>query len=373
MRGKIALIYNTSRYLYKLRREFIELLQLHDYDVVGIAPRDESTEALSGLGVKHIHFDISARGINPIRDFKTFRQLRKILRAEQPDVVLSYTVKPVMYGSYAAHLEGVKTICAMITGLGQLFNNESATQRLLLAAVAPFYRKSLDVCRRVYFQNSDDAQLLQSLKIANAEQTVVLPGSGVDVQRFRPKPEAVQPGSFLLIARMLKEKGSADFVAAARLLQSSYPHATFRLLGPLEQGPSAHTQSEIQDWQASGFIEYLGEIEDVRPFLTSSEVFVLPSYYREGLPRSILEAMACGKPIVTTDWPGCREAVAEGVNGFLVPVRNPQRLAAAMEKFLTDASLSGSMGEKSRQLALDRFDVRKVNAQILATMADVDH
>ena len=324
MRGNIALIYNTSSYLYNLRREFIELLQLHDYDVVGIAPLDESTEALSGLGVNRIHFDISALGINLIRDFKTFRQLRKILRAEQPDVVLGYTVKPVMYGSYAAHLEGVKTICAMIAGLGQLFNNESATQRLLLAADAPFYRKSLDACRRVYFQISDNAQLLQSLNTANAEQTVVLPGSCVDVQRFRPKPEAVQPVSFVLIARMLKEKGSADFVAAARLLHSSYPHATFRLLGPLEKGPSVHTQPEIQDRQAAGFIEHLGEIKDVRSFLTSSEVFVRPSYYREGLPRSILEAMACGKPLVTTDWPGCRAAVAEGVNEFLVLVRNPQ-------------------------------------------------
>lgn len=367
MTPTIALVYNTSQYLFNLRRELMAELARNGYRVVGIAPRDEASAKLEAMGIRFIHVALQGRGQNPWSDWAGYRQLRSIFARERPDVVLNYTIKPVIYGSLAASRATAARVYSMVPGLGYLFTDERARVRLLRAAVLPLYRAALRRNRRVFFQNLDDRDLFLRYGLVRQDQPVLVDGSGVDTGRFRPSAD--RPGEgFLMIARLLREKGVAEYVQAARLLKARHPHVRFRLLGPAGTGTSAFRAEEVADWQRSGAVEYLGETDDVRPHLESCAVFVLPSY-REGLSRSLLEAMSMGKPLITTDRPGCREAVVNGGNGILIPARDVEALAAAMERCIGDPKLVHDMGARSRELATSRFDVRAVNRRILETIA----
>lgn len=224
----------------------------------------------------------------------------------------------------------------------------------------------------VFFQNEDDRRLLIDKGLVTQPVTRVIDGSGVDTSRFVPQPGAAVPDTFLLVGRLLREKGIPEFVAAAREIKRRFNSARFWLLGPIDTSRSAISPAELQQWCSGGHVEYLGEVADVRDVVGRASVVVLPSYYREGIPRSLLEAMAMGKPIVTTDAPGCREAVREGVNGFLVPPREVPPLVRALEKFIEDPGLAARMGAESRRIAVERFDVRKVNAAFLGHLGLVD-
>jgi glycosyltransferase involved in cell wall biosynthesis len=286
----------------------------------------------------------------------------------KPDLFLGYTIKPVVYGSLAAAHAGVPGIYSMITGLGSAFSGSGIKAALIRRLVIFLYRRALRHNARVFFQNPDDIALFSRMGILKAgEQAVRIPGSGVDVHEFQPAPFP-KGLSFLLIARLLREKGIAEYAEAARRIRQHHPHVRFRLAGWLDENPDSIREDELQAWVDEGTLEYLGRLDDVRPALADSSVFVLPSYYREGIPRTLLEALAMGRPIITTDMPGCRLTVKDGENGYLAAARDAHALAEAMERFIEQPEMIAKMGVASRSLAETQFDVHIVNKIILKSM-----
>lgn len=293
---------------------------------------------LKSIGAKPSEVFLSRSSLNPWFDIVTFRHLRRLFKEIDPDIVIAYTIKPVIWGTLAARIAGVKCIVPMITGLGYAFTSGREPTRLFARVVATLlYRLALAHADVVLFQNPDDMALFRKLRLLPTRvPSVVVNGSGVDTIRYSPTslPEQL---SFLMIARLLGDKGVREFGAAALLVKKRHPEVSIRLVGFLDQSPDSISEAELDGIVASG-VEFVGRLDDVRPAITQSSVYVLPSY-REGTPRSTLEAMAMGRAIVTTDAPGCRETVIEGVNGFLVPPRDPVALAEAMEKFISDPGL----------------------------------
>ena len=325
-------------------------------------------EKLQTLGVPYLPIPLNRTGVNPLKDLHTIGWLSRKMNEIEPDVVLSYTMKPVIYGSIAARMAGVRNVFSMITGLGYVFTGDSFRQRVLAQIVIVLYKLALGFNKKIYFMNPDDLNLFRQLKIvAGGKKTVMINGSGVNVERYSFKPPQTETVIFLIIARLLWDKGIGEFVSAARLLKEKYPEVRWQIVGPFDNNPSAIHREDVAKWQEDGLIEYMGATEDVRPYLEKASVYVLPSY-REGTPRSVLEAMAMGRPVITTDAPGCRETVIDGVNGFLVPVRDKVALAEAMEKFILDKNLMAEMGKKGREIAESRYDVHKVNLSILRPM-----
>lgn len=318
------------------------------------------------LGVAFREVPCDRAGLSVRRDLRLLRALVMLFRSARPDIVLNYTIKPVIYGSLAARLTGVPNVYSMITGVGYAFGDGGGRRAVRMVASA-MLRLSLPGNRAVFFQNPDDRSLFQQLGLLGRRgRAVLINGSGVDIDAYCPVPYPERL-SFLLIARLLADKGVREYVAAARLIRARYPDVRFRLVGPLDPNPSALRSEEIQAWVNEGLIDYLGELEDVRPAIAASSVYVLPSY-GEGTPRTVLEAMAMRRPAVTSDAPGCRETVVDGVNGYLVPVRDAEALAQALERFIQQPELIDRMGRESRRIVADKYDVHKVNRVILETM-----
>ena len=395
---KIVIISNYASSLINFRGALISEFVKAGHEVIACAPGEsiDMAEKLKSMGVRYRAIHLDRTGINPIKDLFLLLELLSFFRRSQPDIVINYTIKPVIYGSLAARLAGVANIFSMITGLGYVFTGNALRQKMIRALVCRLYRRALSINQAVFFLNADDLALfVQSGLINYSQKTLLIDGEGVDVKHYNyPSPpfahqdeqtsvisgsgidlmnfphislEIKQP-RFLLIARLIKDKGIFEYVEAARILKKRHTQTVFRLLGPFDSNPSAILESQVKEWQKEGTIEYLGETEDVRPFIADANVYVLPSYYREGLPRTILEAMAMGQPIVTTDAPGCRETVRDGDNGFLVPVRDVDSLAQAMERFILHPELIAKMGSRSREIAERKYDIRKVNAVIMQTM-----
>ena len=350
-----------------LLAEFVRL----GHEVVVSAPGEDvkTAKSLLGIGVKYRSIALQRTGLNPILDFRCLLSLIRLMKDVQPDVLLAYTIKPVIYGSFAAKFALVPRTFSIITGLGSMFTRATLKGILVRPLVCFLYRMALASNSIVFFQNPDDLKLfVDSGIIRKVEQSILIQGSGVDLNRFRMTLPVLAPPTFLLIARLIKEKGIMQYAAAARILKQRYPGAVFRLVGPFVSGPSALRKDEVEKWKRGGYIEYLGEAEDVCPHIAAASVYVLPSYYGEGVPRTVLEAMAMGRPVITTDAPGCRETVVEGANGFLVPVKDMGALVEAMEQFIKQPYLTESMGRRSHEIAESKFDVRKVNAAMLNAM-----
>jgi glycosyltransferase involved in cell wall biosynthesis len=365
---KIAILYNTSDYLLRFRTELIQSLQAAGCEVIAITPRDAATPRLQALNVRWCEWQLAGQALNPFKDLASIADLRRILSAEKPDAILNFTIKPVLYGSLVAGWLGVPRVVSMITGMGSIFLPGGFKKRLLLKVVHTVYRMAMRRNHRVLFQNDEDLGYFVDHGFLARDKAVRINGSGVNLQLFSQRPGEAVPGSFLLISRMIKEKGIHEFVQAARTLKARFPQARFTLVGPIDNNPGAITREEIAGWEREGIVEYAGVQADVRPYLARTEVYVLPTYYLEGIPRSILEALAMGKPVITTDWRGCRDTVAQGVNGYLVPPQDAQALAQAMGHFLEDPSLSARCGAASRQLAEDKFNVANVNAPVIEAL-----
>ena len=306
-------------------------------------------------------------GMNPLADLRTLWNLWRLMRRVKPDWVLPYTIKPVIYGILAARLAGVPGRYAMITGLGYSFMGNAERSRLA-QLVRGLYRVALRPASKVFFQNGDDERLFRQLNLLKPDTpSCVVNGSGVNIAQFEVAPLPDSGLSFLLIARLLGDKGVREYVSAARKVKEKYPDVRFSLVGWIDGNPDGISSGELASWVGEGVIDYLGRLSDVRPAIASHTVYVLPSY-REGKPRTVLEAMAMGRPIITTDAPGCRETVIDGVNGFVVPVKSAEALVQAMLRFIEEPGLAERMGAQSRAIAERKYDVHKVNEVVMREM-----
>lgn len=374
----IAFLAGYSPSLPRLRGPLLRAMLAAGHRVTALAPDDDprARHELARMGVDFQPIPLRRAGLNPLADLGTLAALRRALRLLSPDLVLSSSAKAVIWGSLAARQAGVPRIYALITGLGRAFFLERERpglgRRALNLAARALFRRSLPACHGLLFQNQDDRDLFLRLGLLRPGQAaLVTAGSGVDLEHFAPAepvlPDAVEGGPvFLTLTRMLLAKGLPEFVEAARTLKAQYPAAEFRACGPLETGPGAVPRARLAAWAREGAVTFVPAVDDVRPELRRASVVVLASAYREGLPHSLLEAMAMARPVITTDVPGCCETVVPGRNGFLVPPRDPGALARAMEQFILNPGRIPDMGAASRTLAEERFDVRSVNAQILA-------
>jgi glycosyltransferase involved in cell wall biosynthesis len=359
---KILLVSRCSWTLHNFRAGLMRvLLERGDKVIGGGAAGDGYETKIEAQGVTFHPLPVDKKGINPLADLGLFLELYRWYRSERPDVVHHFTIKPVIYGSLAARLAGVPKVVNTVTGLGYVFTD--GRRPWLRHLVEGLYRWSLRSAQFTFFQNRDDRQLFLDRGLVDPDKTTVLPGSGVDLTRFTPCPSQGNT-SFIMVARLIRDKGVAEFVEAARLVRRSHPEARFRLLGGRdERNPATISPEELDSWQAD--VEWLGEVEDVRPFLAAADVAVLPSYYREGVPRSLLEAAAMAKPIITTGAVGCRETVDEGVNGLLVPVRDVKALAEAMVWMIEHPEVCRQMGQASRAKVEREFDERSVVSRTL--------
>lgn len=367
---KVMVLGGIGLSLLNFRRELLAAMVEAGHRVIGVASEmtPSAMEGLRRLGVEPVALSFGRCAVSPVQDLNLMLRLRSLLLREAPDLLLSYTIKPVIYGSLAARIAGVPQVCSMITGLGYAFLGQTRKQRCVGQIAAWLYHLALRYNQRVFFQNPDDLHCFLDRDIVSKPgKTVLIHGSGVNLRHFQPCPPVVEPMRFLLAARLYREKGVLEFVEAARRVKRNYPQTQFQVLGGVDVNPSALDTRALQAWQRDGLITYTPWAEDVRPHMAAASVFVLPSY-REGTPRSVLEAMAMGRPIITTDAPGCRETVIAGENGFLVPIKDPVALADAMERFIQNPELVAAMGQASRVLAVERFDVNKVNAVILENL-----
>lgn len=368
--ARILVLGSLADSLINFRGAMLAEMVASGHEVYACAPDapDRVRAKLKEIGVKYQNVKIARCGTNPFEDARSLINLIALFRAIRPDVFLGYTIKPVIYGTLAARIAGVPGIFSMITGLGTAFI-DSEDRHYGVSRVATYlYRLSLPFNRKVFFQNPDDLNVFAHKKFVKpSSQAVVINGSGIDVDAFTPAPFPEQI-TFLLIARLLRDKGIVEYIEAAHRVKEKHPAVKFRLVGWLDKkNPSSVTERELTSWIDTGLIEYLGELADVRPAIADSSVYVLPSY-REGTPRSVLEAMAMGRPVITTDVPGCRETVRTGHNGILVPARDPIELANSMMHFVEHPADIARMGAASREIAVNKYDVHKVNAVIMQNM-----
>jgi glycosyltransferase involved in cell wall biosynthesis len=369
---RIIVFSNQAFSLVNFRGSLIRQLVESKHQVFALAP--DFTPAIRNQltlwGAHAEQISLNRTGLYPLRDIYDLFLLTAKFKQLQADIVLCYTVKPVIYGNLAAWLARIRVRIVMIEGLGYVFTpsgcHPGLGRRLLIQIVRFLYWTSLSVAQSVIFLNKDDAREFVADRLVRSNKVKILGGIGVDLKEWSFIPPFKSPTSFAMVARLLREKGIIEFVAAARLVKSLYPSVKFVLLGGLDDNPGSLDREEIEGWVAEGLIEWPGHV-DVKAWLALASVFVLPSY-REGVPRSTQEAMAIGRAVITTDVPGCRDTVVEGVNGFLVPPRDELALANAMLNFVENPSLVESMGLESRRLAEERFDVVKADARLMAIM-----
>lgn len=340
----------------------------HDVHVVapGLTKGSEIRKALEALGFYSHNIILNRRKISPFIDLLTIINLLFLFYRFSPKIIFSYTIKPVIYSSIASRFFRFADFYALITGLGYTFQN-SQHKNFPQYLAQLLYALGLKSAKKVFFQNPDDRDLFKAKGfLLPRTPAIVVNGSGVNLDRFKvaPYPSKI---TFLLLGRLIEAKGIKEFVEAACILESSCPNVRFQLAGNFEEGVDSISKYQIESWQRDTCVEYLGNLQDVRPALAETSVYVLPSW-REGTPRTVLEAMAMGRPIITTDVPGCRETVKDGHNGFLVPIRNPRLLAEAMRKFFDNPELIEIMGRRSRLIAEQKYDVHKVNQVFLNKM-----
>ncbi len=353
------------------RLEFIKELLADGLDVHVVssfsnADADVHTQlSLLGVTVHHISIDRSSLAVktNLVLIFKIY----KLMKSLCPKYVLTYTIKPVIFGGFAFFFLKIPNRIALITGLGSAFIGNTLKRKILRHLIVFMYRSSLANYQTIFFQNVDDKKLFQRRNIISEERhsVHVVNGSGVNLQIFQPSALPHET-IFLMVSRLIADKGVYEYIEAARAVIEEYPATRFKLVGWFDANSAAVKKDEVDNWVREGVVEFIENVKDVRRIIAASSVMVLPSSYREGVPRAILEAMAMSRPIITTDVPGCRETVTEGVNGFLVPAKSVIALSTSMKKFICDPSLIKKMGNASATIAKDKFDVKRVNSMMLS-------
>ena len=368
MSKRIIIVTNSSSNLLSFRGQLIKKLIDKNFQVLVIIPKkDFSTDfenKVLALGAKTSTIPLDRAGMNPFKDILTYLSLRSTFKNFKPDIVLSYTSKPIIYSGLAIGKNSKIKFFPTLTGLGYGFTEELEFKRKFINYILKnLYKISLKHSSSVIFQNPDDELLFRNLNIIKDRKTSIVNGSGVDLEFYSPTSLPSKP-IFLMLSRLVADKGVIEYCEAAKEVRAKFPDVVFQLAGSFDPNPSGLKFNQIKPYIDQGNIQFLGYIEDVREALNKCKYYVLPSY-REGTPRSILEAMSIGRPIITTNTTGCKETVLEGVNGLLVPVKDKKSLAVAMQKMLElDEENISQMANESIKLVTEKYDVRKVNLNI---------
>jgi glycosyltransferase involved in cell wall biosynthesis len=365
MKKKIVVIGALPLSLVNFRGVLLKSLSRNGLDVTAMASGASKSDAaqIKELADTYIDYPVARNGLNPIVDFKTFLSLKRVFTESRPDIVLAYTIKPIIWGGFAARITKTPKFFALVTGLGFAFQKGGLLKNLLVFLVKTLYKIALKNAAGVIFQNPDNMAVFIKQGIVSKEKSYIVNGSGVDLSYFI-KEELPKHAKFLLIARLLGDKGIREYCEAAKIVKERFPEAQFDLVGPEDSSPNGIKAEEVYTWQKLGAITYHGGTNDVRPFLRSCAIFVLPSYH-EGMPRTVLEAMAMGRPILTTNVPGCRETVLNGHNGWLVEKASIEQLVDRMTWYIEHPESWQSMGDNSHKIAMSKFDVSKVNADLM--------
>lgn len=372
----VMIVGNKMGSLLNFRGELIKAWQAQGYKVIALSPMfdqdQENLEKLNNMGVEYEEIPLNRTSINILKDLILVLHLFNLFKKYKPTKVFNYSAKPVIFGSIAAKLAQVRDVYSWISGLGHFFTDTgkdfSFKQRFLLTLISQLYKFALRFNKGIIFVNHDDRDLFLEKKIvSDFDKCAVVNGSGIDLGHYYPSENMNESVSFLMIARILRDKGVIEYFKAAEQVKNEFPNVHFGFLGAYDDNPTAIKPSELSYYFERDIVEYFGSDEDVRPYISDCSVFVLPSY-REGRPRTVLEAMSMKRAVITTDVPGCRETVQEGYNGYLVEVRNIPSLVSSMLKFINDRSKIDQMGAYSRIIAEKQFDVSRVNSDILQVM-----
>ena len=356
---RFILVSPKNRTAYNFRGDLIKRIISCGYEVIVTGPNRVGVEKIEALGARFVEILMNKNGVNPKEDLKYQKALYGLFKKEKPDVVLGYTSKPVIYGSIAAKKAGVPHKVAMITGLGYAFTAQTKKAKAIRAVMSALYKKALNCADTVVFQNPDDREQFVSSGLVKSEKCRVVNGSGVNTNRFSVAdyPDKI---TFFMLSRVMYSKGIREYLRACELVKEKHPEVRFMLLGACENIQDSLSKEDLAPYVEKGIIEHFGETDRVEDYYKQCSVYVLPSY-REGTPRTVLEAMSMGRAIITTDAPGCRETVIDGKTGFLVPVKNAEAVAEKMTEFIENPELIKTLGAASAEYAREKFSVDKVN------------
>lgn len=365
---KVVVLSSHTPSLFWFRTDMMQAFQEKGHTVyaLGNEPEEQWSQQFASKGIIYKQIQVWRNGVNPLNDLKTLISIRKMLKEIRPDKIFTFQAKTVIYGGIAANLLGIKEVYPLIAGVGSVFLNDGLKTKVIRKILTLEYKVGMKNSPVVFFQNKDDEKVFRDNGIVKKQKVVLLHGSGVNAEHFGvlPLPEQF---AFLCTSRLIRDKGVYEYLEACKKIKAEYPNVRCLLVGPYDSNPSALKPEDIENFVQQGIIEYFGEQTDVRPYLEQCNVFVLPSY-REGTPKTVLEAMACGRAVITTDAPGCRETVIDGENGFLVPVKDVDALYEKMKHFIENQELISDMGQKGRERVEKLFDVKLVNQCILESM-----
>jgi glycosyltransferase involved in cell wall biosynthesis len=365
---KVLLCSVFAEALYKSRYELIMNFIERGFEVILVAPEaDDFTKRIfSNLDVRYIQINLDRTGTNPLRDIKTIQELTNIMSVEKPSITYAFGgAKAAIYCTFAASRNQVDSNYCMINGLGSIYRGKGLKNKLIEKVMTQLFKYSLKKSDGVLFQNNDDLQVFVNKGIVDQSKTKIVNGSGVNLSKFPYSIAKTDQIKFLFIGRLLRDKGIYEFVEAAKKIKGKYVSTEFWVVGGYDTNPTSVSEKEMNEWINKGLIKYFGRQENIYNFYKDASVFVLPSYH-EGTPRTNLEAMAVGRPIITTDAPGCRETVMDNINGFLVPIKDVESLTVKMKYFIENPHMIKKMGDESNKIAISKYDVHKVNESIVS-------
>lgn len=365
---KIAVLSSHTSSLFWFRMDMIKEFIIRGHTVIALGSDSEADwkDKFKEHNIDYRQLNVERNGVNPFKDIKTLRELQKFMKKEKPDKVFAYQAKTVIYGSIAAKLNGITEVYPLIAGLGSIFRGTGFKNKIVKTIMKIEYWAACKCSKKVFFQNNDDKNEFIRNGLIKDDKTVIINGSGVNLEKFKPTSLPTEP-AFLFIGRLIKDKGIMEYLQACKEVKRKHPDVRCLLVGPYDSNPSAIQPEELKPYIDNSIIEYFGEQSDVRPFIAACSTYVLPSYH-EGTPKTVLEAMAMGRSIITSNAPGCRETVIDGDNGYLVKVKDIEGLVEKMNYLITHPDVNLAMGERSLKLAREKYDVNIVNQTIMNAM-----
>ena len=369
---KIIVLSSHTASLFWFRMDMMQDFIKNGHEVVAVGSEAEEawTERFKQNNITYRQIFVERNGLNPFQDIRTFLSIYKVIKQEEPERIFVYQAKTIIYGSIAAKLRGLTEVYPLVAGLGSVFRGNGFKNVIIKKMMKLQYKLACYCSKKVFFQNNDDKNEFIHNGLILENKTVMINGSGVNLEKFVSTQLPDKP-AFLYIGRLIKDKGIVEYLEACKLVKENQVEARCLLVGPFDTNPSSLQPEELQVYLDQGIVEYYGEQNDVRPFIAQCSTYVLPSYH-EGTPKTVLEAMAMGRAIITSDAPGCRETVDNGINGYLVAVKDINALAQKMIFLAGNLDINRKMGLQSSKLAREKYDVIKVNHVILKTMQLLD-